>query len=83
LQIQATFKIRRYWLKADTPNDVLATLNYRWGNPRGYIKAPFVDINYWGDGDKTLTMMELKYGEWIDERQEISYTVEGTDGLGD
>ena len=83
MKITETFKIRRYWLHFDTPQDVLATLRYRWGNPRDTVKAPYVDIQYWGEGDKTLTMMELKYSEWIDQRQEIQYTVEGDDGLGD
>jgi hypothetical protein len=41
----------------------------------------YVDINYHGAGDKLLTMMELRYGEWITEREELSYTVEGDDGL--
>jgi hypothetical protein len=82
MQIRETFKIRRYWLARNTPNDVLDTLNYRWGNPEGLVRAPYVDIQYWGDGDKNLTMMELKYSEWIMSRQELTYTVEGDDGLG-
>jgi hypothetical protein len=82
MKITETFHIRRYWLNIRTPDDVLDTLNWRWGNPRSLVKAPYVDINYHGDSDKMLTMMELKYAEWIDHREEVSYTVEGYDGLG-
>lgn len=82
MKVSATFRIRRYWLKFDTPSDVLSTLNYRWGNPRGTVRLPYVDIQYWGEADKTLTMMELRYGEWVDHREELSYTLEGDDGLG-
>lgn len=81
MRIQETFNIRRYWLKPNTPIDVLETLRHRWGNPRDYVKAPYVDIQYWGDTDKTLTMMELRYAEWIEQREEIGYTVTGDDGL--
>lgn len=81
MKITETFRIRRYWFKPDTPQDVLDTLNYRLGNPKDFFRAPYVDVQYWGEADRTLTMMELRYAEWIDQRQEISYTVEGDDGL--
>ena len=81
MNITETFHIRRYWFRLYTPAEVLATLNHRWGNPKDLIRAPYVDINYHGEGDKMLTMMELKYSEWIDSREELSYTVEGDDGL--
>lgn len=81
MKLEHTFHVRRYWLKPLTPNEVLDTLNWRWGNPRDFVKAPYVDINYWGPDDKTLTMMELRYSDWIDSREEISYTVAGDDGL--
>lgn len=87
MDIEETFYIRRYWLRTNTPKDVLDTLNYRRGtyhDPDGRGGAgnvPYVDINYYGEGDKTLTMMELKYAEWIADRQQISYTVTGSDGL--
>lgn len=85
--VQGIFKIRRYWLRYDTPDAVLATLNYRRGThkiPNGVAgRAPYVDINYWGDSDRNLTLMELKYADYIFDREEITYTVEGDDGLGE
>jgi hypothetical protein len=83
MQITETFRIRRYWLQPDTPADVLATLNHRWGLPQGsrYNQCPYVDINYWGAADRQLTLMELKYSEWVTLREEITYTVQGDDGL--
>jgi hypothetical protein len=83
MKITETFHIRRYWMKILTPKDVLDTLHWRWGNPKDLLRAPYVDVSYHGEGDKLLTMMELKYSEWIDTREEITYTVEGDDGLGD
>ena len=82
MKASGTFKIRRYWLSRFTPADVLATLNHRWGNPRDLIRSPYVDIDYFGENDKNLTFMELKYSEYIEHREEISYTLEGDDGLG-
>ena len=88
-QVTATFKIRRYWLKYDTPESVLATLNWRMGTREGisgsgtFGRAPYVDINYWGESDRNLTLMELKYADNIFDREEISYTVKGDDGLGE
>jgi hypothetical protein len=81
MKITSTFHIRRYWFNHKTPADVLATLRHRWGNLRGTEQNPYVDINYIGEGNKLMTMMELKYAEWIVEREEISYDVEGDDGL--
>ena len=81
MKATGTFKIRRYWFNTDTPADVLATLNHRWGNPRDLIRAPYVDINYYGDGDRNITLMEMRYSEYIMDREEIVYTVEGDDGL--
>lgn len=86
--VQSTFKIRRYWFKVNTPWAVLDTLNIRSGtyyDPDGSGAAgnmPYVDVHYWGDGDKNLTMMELRYGDWVTYRQELTYTLEGDDGLG-
>lgn len=81
--IRSTFHIRRYWLEKETPEDVLKTLNHRWGlQPNtAHLITPYVDINYHGEGDKLLTMMELKCSDWITNREEITYTVEGDDGL--
>jgi len=88
--VTATFKIRRYWLKANTPWALLNTLNVRLGvyhaladGTLNHIGAqlPYVDVNYFGDSDRNLTLMELKCCEWIEAREEITYTVEGDDGL--
>ena len=82
--VQGTFNIRRFWLNADTPKSVLDQLNIRYGVlvrvPKN-LHLPYVDANFYGEGDKNCTMMELKYGEWIIDREEITYTVEGDDGL--
>lgn len=85
--VEGSFKIRRYWLHFNTPESVLATLNWRMGTyktPKVYAtwgRAPYVDINYYGDSDRNLTLMELKYADHILDREEIVYTVEGDDGL--
>lgn len=89
--VQGIFKIRRYWLRYDTPDAVLATLNYRRGTHmdvnqhngpyQGAGRAYYVDINYYGDSARNLTLMELKYADYIFDRQEITYVVEGDDGL--
>ena len=81
-QVEGTFKIRRYWLSYDTPMAVLNTLNWRMGDRGSTRRAPYVDIFYYGDSDRDLTLMELRYCEWIDSREEIVYTVTGDDGLG-
>ena len=81
MELSAEFKIRRYWLKFLTPADVLATLNWRWGVQGHSVRQPYVDINYWGDTDPAITLMELRYSEWIDTREMIVYTVRGDDGL--
>ena len=82
MNVEGQFTIRRFWLKANTPIEVLDTLNnWRWGNPRNYVKAPYIDINYYSDNDRNITFMEMKYSDWIDERQDIHYTVTGDDGL--
>lgn len=82
MEITETFYIRRYWLDVNTPQDVLDTLNYRTGTKKlSSHRTYYVDINYHGDSDKMLTMMELRYGEWIEDKQELSYTVTGDDGL--
>ena len=81
MKASGTFHIRRYWLKTDTPQDVLNTLRYSWGQPKGGVGAPYVDIDYFGEGDRNLTFMEIKYAEYIHSREEITYTLEGDDGL--
>jgi hypothetical protein len=87
MQVSATFYIRRYWFKPDTPASVLDTLNIRWGaynttnGQLGYGNMPYVDVNYWGESDRALTVMELKYAEWVLAREFISYSVSGDDGL--
>lgn len=86
MKVQGTFRVRRYWLQVITPTDILNTLNFRWGVHKdpvhnGGVHLPFVDISYWGDSDKNITLMELRYSEWIADREEIVYTVEGDDGL--
>ena len=78
--VEATFNIRRYWLKPETPRSVLDTLNYRTGSQNGLIRR-YVDINYYGETDRLITMMELRYAEWILDREMITYTVSGDDGL--
>ena len=82
MNVQGTFIVRRFWFKFDTPKEVLGTLNnVRWGNPRDYVRAPFVEVNFYSETDRNITFMELKYSEWIDERQDIQYTYTGDDGL--
>ena len=86
MKVSSTFKIRRYWFDPDTPKEVLDTLNFRYGDYpdkifRRQLHLRYVDVNYWGDSDKNLTIMELKYGDWIINREELEYTVEGDDGL--
>lgn len=81
--VQGTFKIRRYWLDRDHPSELHDTLNLQYGYRKfsKYTTTPYVDINFYGDNDKNCTMMELRYGEWIIDREELTYTVEGDDGL--
>lgn len=88
--VTGTFKIRRYWLKVNTPWALLNTLNVRLGVyhdikdgslHRIGAQLPYVDVNYFGDSDRNLTLMELKCAEYIEAREEITYTVEGDDGL--
>ena len=81
MQVTGTFNIRRYWFKADTPSSVLASLNYRQGNWQGFERNPYVDVNYYGDSDRAITIMELKYSEWVIAREMLTYTVSGDDGL--
>lgn len=87
--VQSTFKLRRYWFKRNTPWAVLDTLHIRTGTyrePDGSGAAgnmPYVDVHYWGDGDRNLTMMELRYSDWILAREELAYVLEGDDGLAD
>jgi hypothetical protein len=85
MKVTATFNIRRYWLHKNTPADVLATLNVRKSrlnlDGKFYLEAPYVDINYWGEGDRAITLMELRYADWILSREMITYNVEGDDGL--
>ena len=87
MKVEGTFKLRRYWLHYKTPQSVLDTLNWRMGtyqSPKGYPKwgrAPYVDVNYYGESDRNLTLMELKYADHIFDREELVYTVEGDDGL--
>lgn len=84
--VQGTFNIKRFWLKIHIPREILATLEWRSGmygqddRTNGYPRR-YVDINYYGDTDKNITLMELKYGDWIYDRQILTYTVEGDDGL--
>ena len=92
--ISSTFKIRRYWLDHLVPEWVINQLNVRWGfypkdgtlrqTPRYTskdLRLYYVDVNFYGEGDKNCTMIELKYGEYIIDREELTYTVEGDDGL--
>ena len=92
--VQGTFKIRRYWLAWDIPEQVIAQLNVKWGfypkdgalrqNPRYVskdLRLYYVDVNFYGESDKICSMMELRYGEYIIDREELTYTVEGDDGL--
>lgn len=86
MKVEGTFHIRRYWLKFNTPREVLANLHWRSGFyttpiPNQGLECKYVDVNYYGDSDKDITMMELKYGEWIHDREMLTYTVEGDDGL--
>jgi hypothetical protein len=81
VKVTSTFYIRRYWFDPKTPADVLATLNYRWGNLRSTEKNPYVDIHYINEENKLMTMMELKCSEWIVRREELNYILEGDDGL--
>lgn len=84
MKVSGTFNIRRYWLKFNTPREVLATLYWRSGfytTGNQGLECKYVDVNYYGDSDKDITLMELKYAEWILDRELLTYTVEGDDGL--
>ena len=81
MKVTGTFNIRRYWFKLDTPREVLASLNYRLGNWQGFERNPYVDVNYYGDTDRVITVMELRYSQWVLARELLTYTVEGDDGL--
>lgn len=92
MKVEATFHIKRFWLKNHIPREVLATLEWRSGmyvdsTRNGLRNHPYpcryVDINYYGETDKNITLMELRYGDWIHDRQILTYTVEGDDGLSD
>lgn len=89
VNVTGTFKIRRYWLAYNIPQDVIDTLNVRIGtyiSPLGIAasgRTYYVDINYYGESDRDLTLMELRYADYILDREEIVYTVEGDDGLGE
>ena len=78
---------KRFWLKNHTPRDVLATLEWRSGmysrngNRDDSYPRRYVDVNYYGETDKNITLMELRYGDWIHDRELLTYTVEGDDGL--
>ena len=81
MNVEGHFTVRRYWLQSNTPWAVLNTLNnVRSGVVNNQIR-PYVDISYYGEGDRNITIMELKYGEWIHTREQIFYTVKGDDGL--
>lgn len=80
MKITSTFKIRRYWLKDDTPKDVLATLNWKEGTFENKAVA-YVTVNYHGESDRDITVMELRYSDWILARELLTYNVEGDDGL--
>ena len=79
-EVTGNFTIRRYWLKPSTPADVLATLNWKRGIYQ-HKEMPYVSISYYGESDRDITMMELRYTDWIETRQEIHYSVSGDDGL--
>lgn len=80
--VQGTFNIKRFWLREDTPREVLAGLHWRQGEYGDFEEIlRYVDINYYGDTDRDITIMELKYGDWIHDREILTYTVEGDDGL--
>jgi hypothetical protein len=87
MEVSATFNIRRYWFKIDTPQSVLDTLNYRRGSYNttdgklGMGQIAYVDVNYYGESDRSITIMELKYGEYVLGRELLTYTVSGDDGL--
>ncbi len=82
MKLEHTFYIRRYWFSNDTPEDIMNTLNWRRGwEVSGKYRGQYVDVHYIGEADKSITMMELRYAEWIVDRESISYTVEGDDGL--
>lgn len=84
MKVEGTFHIKRYWLRHETPREVLATLHWRSGfYPTGNqgLAYKYVDVNYYGDSDKDITLMELRYAEWIHDREMLAYTVEGDAGL--
>lgn len=89
MQVSGTFKLRRYWLDYSTPQSVLDTLNWRMGTYRNPLseyakwgRTYYVDISYYGDSDRNLTLMEMRYAEYIYDREELVYTVDCDDGLG-
>lgn len=81
MKIQHTFHVRRYWLRTDTPQEVLNTLNYSWGQPAGGFGRPYVDIEHMGSGNSYCTLMELRYSDYIHMTQDLTTQVVGDDGL--
>lgn len=81
MEVTGTFNIRRYWFKQDTPRSVLDNLNFKLGNWTGFERNPYVDVNYYGESDRAITIMELRYSEWVISREMLTYTVTGDDGL--
>ena len=81
MNVEGTFKVRRFWLMSNTPRDVIATLNNVRQGLLEQVRLPYVDISYFGESDRDITFMELKYGDYIVERQNIVYKVTGDDGL--
>jgi hypothetical protein len=79
--VDGTFKVRRFWLMSNTPRDVIDTLNNVRQGVLEQVRLPYVDINYYGESDRDITFMELKYGDYIVERENIVYKVVGDDGL--
>jgi hypothetical protein len=81
MNVEGTFKVRRFWLKANTPRELMDTLNNVRVGMLQMDRLPYVDIDFYGESDRNITFMELKYGDWVVERQDITYVVRGDDGI--
>lgn len=81
MNVEGTFKVSRFWLQANTPRELMDTLNNVRVGMLQMDRLPYVDIDFYGETDRNITFMELKYGDWVVERQDITYVVRGDDGI--
>jgi hypothetical protein len=81
VKIITTFTLWRYWFRRETPEAVLDTFGVRTGARNLGPYQPYTDVYVTGAHDRRLTMMELRYSDWIEDREFITYTDEVDDGL--